>query len=64
MKCVIVDADTDKPLPGKKMTIHVRFFKKGKGEKQEVISDWFWGPQSPSEFDFFIPKDGSRRTST
>jgi len=29
-----------------------------------VISDWFWGPQSPSEFDFFIPKDGSRRTST
>lgn len=57
MKCVIVDADTDKPLPGKKMTIHVRFFKEGKDKKQEVISDWFWGPQSPSEFEFFIPKD-------
>lgn len=57
MKCLIVDADTDKPLPGEKMTIHVRFFKEGKGKKQEVISDWFWGPQSPSEFEFFIPKD-------
>lgn len=56
MKCVVVDADTDKPVPGKKMTINMRFFKEGKDQKQEILSDWFWGPKSPSEFDFFIPK--------
>lgn len=52
--CDIVDAITGKPVAG--TLVNFRFFKPKSGDKpEEIVSDMFWGPKSPSHIYFVIP---------
>lgn len=55
--CVVVDAENDKPIADKELTIHFRFRRAGPREEQpETIASLLWGPESPSDFMFIIPE--------
>ena len=59
--CEIVDAVTSNPVAG--TTVNFRFFKPKAGEKpEEIVSDMFWGPKSPSRIYFMIPEEVLKRT--
>ncbi|MEI8379446.1 MAG: carboxypeptidase-like regulatory domain-containing protein, partial [Planctomycetota bacterium] len=59
--CEIIDAVTGKPVAG--TLVNFRFFKPKSGEKpEEIVSDMFWGPKSPSRIYFAIPEEVLKRT--
>lgn len=56
-ECLVVDAETGEPVEGKELTIHFRFRRPGPREDQpETIASVFWGPKSPADFRFYVPK--------